>query len=98
MPVLSIILRHSPPRSAIAIAHDQARAKDTAGRGGGEGSRSERCYFPSSAHTADAWAERSCCSRASVGAAIFSVVVTERRPSAVAAAHCTYPGKLPVWP
>ncbi len=29
---------------------------------------------------------------------MLSEVVTERLPSAVAAAHCTYPGKLPVWP
>ena len=61
-------------------------------------SMSEERYFPSSAHTADAWTERICRSRAPAGAAIFSDVVTERRPSAVAAAHCTYPGKLPVWP
>ena len=54
--------------------------------------------LPSSAQTAAAWSERSCCRRAPVGAAMLSDVVTERRPSAVAAAHCTYPGKLPVWP
>ena len=48
-----------------------------------------RRYLPSSAQTADAWTERSCASRAPVGAAMLSDVVTDRRPSAVAAAHCT---------
>jgi hypothetical protein len=47
------------------------------------------CHLPSSAQTADAWTERSCASRAPVGAAMLSDVVTDRRPSAVAAAHCT---------
>jgi len=55
-------------------------------------------YFASSAHTAEAWTDRSCWSRGPDGAAMFSDVVTERRPSAVAAAHWTYPGKFPVWP
>src|SRR5262249_11469174 len=46
-------------------------------------------YLPSRAQTASAWRERSCCSRAPVGAAMLSEVVTERRRSAVAALHCT---------
>jgi len=46
-------------------------------------------YLPSSAQTTDAWTDRSCASRAPVGAGMFSDVVTDRRPSAVAAAHCT---------
>jgi hypothetical protein len=46
-------------------------------------------YLPSSAQTADAWTERSCASRAPVGAAMLSDIVTDRRPLAVAAAHCT---------
>lgn len=33
-----------------------------------------------------------------VGAGMLSEVVTELLPSAVAAAHWVYPGKLPVWP
>lgn len=84
----------SPPArcTSISAATTSANATPSASP------MSQRRYFPSSAHTADAWTERSCCSRAPVGAAIFSDVVTERRPSAVAAAHCTYPGKLPVWP
>ena len=46
-------------------------------------------YLPSSAQTADAWTERNCASKRPVGAAMLSDVVTDRRPSAVAAAHWT---------
>ena len=46
-------------------------------------------YLPSSAQTAFACTPRSWRSSAPFGAGMFSVVVTERLPSAVAAAHCT---------
>jgi hypothetical protein len=58
----------------------------------------ERGYFRSRAQTAAACTLLRRASSAPSGAGMLSVVVTERRPSAVAAAHCTYPGKLPVWP
>ena len=51
--------------------------------------RNSSSHFPSSAQTADACTDRSRLSRAPVGAGMFSEVVTERVPSAVAAAHCT---------
>ena len=54
--------------------------------------------YLSRAQTAVACTLRMRASSAPVGAGMLSVVVTERRPAAVAAAHCTYPGKSPVWP
>jgi hypothetical protein len=46
-----------------------------------------RRYFPSNAQTADPWKDRNCPSSAPVGGAMLSDVVTDRRPSEVAAIH-----------